>query len=82
MSRSGPFRVAEWLSLAAAPAFGLMALVSAIAEAGAHQTWCSAAMHGSPLTGMVPMYVLMSAFHITPWVRLASGWRRAVRPAC
>jgi hypothetical protein len=29
----------------------------------------------SPLTGMVPMYLLMSAFHAAPWVRLVSGRR-------
>jgi hypothetical protein len=33
---------------------------------------CSAMHGGSPLGGMVPMYVLMSAFHAGPWVRLVS----------
>jgi hypothetical protein len=27
-------------------------------------------MHMSPLTGMVLMYVLMSGFHLTPWLKL------------
>jgi hypothetical protein len=79
--KSKPFRVADWLSLAAAPTFGLMALFAAMADTGAHQMWCSAAVHGSPLTGMVSMYALMSAFHIPPWLKVASGWRRAASPA-
>lgn len=78
--RTGRPHLADWLSLAAAPAFGLMAILSAGAGSGAQQMWCSPATHLSPLTGMVPMYVLMSAFHITPWLRLVSGRRRAARP--
>jgi hypothetical protein len=66
------FRATDWLSLAAAPTFASMAVVAGIADSGAHQLWCSAAMHMSPLTGMVPMYALMSAFHFTPWLRLIS----------
>jgi len=58
-----------------------MALVTTSAETGAHQIWCSSAMHGSPLTGMVSMYALMSAFHLTPWLKRVSGWWRAARPA-
>lgn len=73
--RSQPFHLADWLSLAAAPTFGLMALLTAIADSGAHQMWCSAAMRNTALSGMVPMYALMSAFHFTPWLRLICGWR-------
>jgi hypothetical protein len=32
----------------------------------------SAAREGSLLSGMVPMYLLMSAFHLAPWLRLFS----------
>ena len=32
---------------------------------------CSAG-GGSPLSGMVTMYMLMSAFHLAPWLRLLS----------
>jgi len=81
MSKSESWRLADWLSLAAAPTFGLMALLTAVADSGAHQMWCAPAVHGSPLCGMVPMYVLMSAFHLAPWLKRASGWRRAARPA-
>lgn len=73
---------ADWLSLAAAPTFALMAVVTGIADGGPHQMSCSAAMR-MPLTGMVPMYALMSAFHLTPWLRLISRWtkrRRGRRP--
>lgn len=82
MSRSEACRVADWLSLAAAPTFGSMAVLTAIVDGGTHQIGCSAAMHMSPLTGMVPMYALMSAFHFRPWLKLVSGWRTGVRPAC
>ena len=34
---------------------------------------CSAAEHTSPLSGMIPMYVLMSAFHSPPWLKLISS---------
>jgi hypothetical protein len=71
------FRAAEWLSLAAAPTFALMALVTGILDSGSRQLWCSAAMHMSALTGMVPMYALMSAFHLTPWLRLISRWAKS-----
>ena len=36
---------------------------------------CSAAAHVSPLTGMIPMYLLMSAFHSSPWLKLMSNRR-------
>lgn len=82
MRRLVDFRAADWLSLAAAPTFASMVVVTGIVDSGAHRTWCSAAMDMSPLTGMVPMYVLMSAFHSTPWLRLISRWakRRRGRP--
>ena len=70
-----PLRAADWLSLAAAPTFALMAVVTGIVDGGAHQMACSPAMPMSPLTGMVPMYVLMSGFHFTPWAKLVSRWR-------
>jgi hypothetical protein len=67
-----------WLSLAAAPTFAIMALFAAIQSAGMPDMLCSAMHHASSLTGMVPMYLLMSAFHLTPWLRLLSGRRNAV----
>ncbi|SDP35432.1 hypothetical protein [Afipia sp. GAS231] len=67
--------VDRWLSLAAAPTFAVMALLSAIPGGGALEEFCSSA-GASPLGGMIPMYLLMSAFHSAPWLRLiANTWR-------
>jgi hypothetical protein len=36
---------------------------------------------GSPLNGMATMYLLMSAFHAAPWLRLSpSGAARSLNP--
>lgn len=65
----------RWLSLAAAPTFAIMALLSATTGGGALEDFCSSA-GGSPLGGMIPMYLLMSAFHSAPWLKLvAKAWR-------
>jgi hypothetical protein len=61
----------DWLGLAAAPTFAFMALVTAIG--GEPQLLCSAARLGSPLDGMVVMYLLMGAFHAGPWLKLISA---------
>jgi hypothetical protein len=66
---------ANWLGLAAAPTFAVMALVTGVLERGSPDLLCSA-MGATPLSGMVPMYVLMSVFHLAPWLKLA--WR--IRP--
>ncbi|MEA2789918.1 MAG: hypothetical protein QOG73_2324 [Acetobacteraceae bacterium] len=64
------------LSIAAAPIFAIMAILTGIQDGGMPGMLCLAANNASPLTGMVPMYVLMSAFHSAPWLRLISNWRR------
>ena len=64
---------ADWISLAAAPTFAIMALLTGVFGGGPMDMLCSAAHGASPLSGMVPMYVLMSAFHLTPWLKLISG---------
>lgn len=64
-----------FLSLAAAPTFAIMALVTSIHGGGMPDMICSAARAASPLTGMVPMYLLMSAFHLAPWIRLLARRR-------
>src|SRR4051795_2400278 len=69
----------HWLGLAAAPTFGIMALLTGVLGAGAPDVLCSAAHDASPLSGMVPMYVLMSAFHSAPWLKLISGRRSGAR---
>jgi len=65
-------RVASLLSLTATPAFAIMALLTALHSGSMPEMLCSAAPDGLPLTGMVPMYVLMSIFHLAPWLRLFS----------
>ena len=60
---------AGWLHLAAAPTFAIMALLTG-ALGGAPDMMCSAAHAASPLDGMTPMYLLMSAFHSAPWLKL------------
>ena len=72
-------RAADWLCLAAAPTFALMALLTGALGSGQPDILCAAAAHSSPLTGMIPMYLLMSAFHSTPWLKLISGRRNAAR---
>jgi hypothetical protein len=61
------------LSLAAAPTFAIMALLAGVQDGGMPDMLCSAAHGASPLTGMVPMYVLMSAFHSAPWLSLITA---------
>jgi hypothetical protein len=67
---------ADLLSLAAAPAFAGMALLTSwYGDMGAMCGSGALASLGSALGGMMPMYLLMSVFHLTPWLRLASGQR-------
>jgi hypothetical protein len=60
------------LRLAAAPTFAIMALLTGVLGGGAPDELCST-VHASPLSGMVPMYLLMSAFHFAPWLNLISS---------
>jgi hypothetical protein len=73
MGKPGTRGAAEFLSLAAAPTFAVMALLTAVAGGGPLAALCSAATDASPLTGMIPMYLLMSAFHTAPWLKLISS---------
>ncbi|SDR16198.1 hypothetical protein SAMN05444161_1883 [Rhizobiales bacterium GAS191] len=66
---------ADWLCLAATPTFAIMALLTGVLGGGPLDALCSAAHDASPLKGMVPMYLLMSAFHSSPWLKLVSSRR-------
>lgn len=61
----------NWLSYAATPVFAAMALYS-IAFHGPEMI-CLASPEGTLPSGMISMYILMSIFHATPWLRLVSG---------
>ena len=63
---------ADWVCLAAAPTFAIMALLTGVLGGGSLDALCS---NASPLSGMVPMYLLMSAFHSAPWLKLIAGRR-------
>ena len=66
----------RWLGLAAAPTFAIMALWNGFFS-GQPDMLCIAMQSSSPMNGMTVMYLLMSAFHATPWLRLISS-RRAM----
>jgi hypothetical protein len=66
---AGALWAADGLALAASPTFAIMALLTGVLGGGPAEMLCSAA-HVSPLSGMVTMYLLMSAFHAAPWLKL------------
>ena len=70
---------ADWLCLAAAPTFAIMALLTGVLGGDPWDMLCSGAQDASPLSGMVPMYLLMSAFHSAPWLKLVSSRRSGAR---
>lgn len=65
-------RPGGWLALAAAPTFAVMAWVVAGAPA-----ICASGSGLLPIDGMAWMYLLMSLFHLPPWLKLASRRRAA-----
>ena len=64
----GPRDATGWIALAASPTFALMAWTTA--TGAPHTAFCSSNM--SPIDGMAWMYMLMSLFHVSPWLRLAA----------
>lgn len=69
---------ADWLGLAAAPGFAVMALLTAV-SGGGQTPICGAAQDPVSLGGMVPMYLMMSAFHLAPWLKLRRSGPRSRR---
>ena len=62
---------ADVLALAAAPTFAVMALLTGIPGGGAMAGMvCSPARELLRWDGMAAMYLLMSAFHLPPWLKL------------
>jgi CBS domain containing-hemolysin-like protein len=64
---------ADWLCLAATPAFAIMALLTGLFGSSTPDIFCSGAHDASPLSGMVAMYLLMSVFHSVAWLKLIFG---------
>lgn len=69
----------DWLCLAAAPTFAFMALLTGVVGGGMPAMLCSTGQGASPLSGMVPMYLLMSGFHLAPWLKLIAARGTAAR---
>ncbi|MBI5319168.1 hypothetical protein [Bradyrhizobium sp.] len=65
---------ADWLYLAATPTFAIMGLLTGVLGGGTADALCSVA-GASVLSGMLPMYLLMSAFHSAPWLKLIAARR-------
>jgi hypothetical protein len=63
-----PSTIAGPLALAAAPSFALMAVLSGLSVPA---TPCMASPALLPIDGMTAMYLLMSLFHLPPWLKLA-----------
>lgn len=66
---------AGWLAIAASPTFALMAL---FAPHDAHRmALCTSGPSLLPIDSMTAMYLLMSLFHLPPWLKLATAAGRA-----
>jgi hypothetical protein len=65
----------RWLALAAAPTLAMMALLSTVHGGASLDAFCSTEHDGSLLSSMGSMYLLMSAFHVAPWLTLFSSRR-------
>jgi len=74
---------ADFVRLAAAPTFAIMALLTGVLGGRPphinNTAAQSAAQDASSLSGMIPLSVLMSAFHSTPWLKLVSSRRSGAR---
>jgi hypothetical protein len=66
---------AAWLGLAASPTFAIMALLTSVSGGAQPVVLCSPAQGTFPLSDMVLMYVLMSAFHLAPWLNFLTRRR-------
>ena len=65
---------AGWIGLAAAPTFAVMAWITATDTS--RIAICVSASGMPPIDGMAWMYLLMSLFHVSPWLRFVPGLKR------
>jgi len=72
-----PRRAVDWLGLAAAPTFALMAVWTGLS--GPPDMMCMAGQGASPFSGMPTMYLLMSGAHLAPWLALVERRRSGAR---
>ena len=63
-----------WIGFAASPTFALMASITA--TDAPRMALCTSASDMLPIDGMPWMYLLMSLFHLTPWLKLVCDRRR------
>jgi len=71
-ARAGSVRgAAGWLAFAASPSFAFMACIAA--NHARPIAFCALGSNIPPIDGMVAMYLLMSLFHVSPWLKLASA---------
>jgi len=71
---------ADGLHLAATPTFAIMALATRLFGTGPQMILCAAGHDISGMNGMIWMYLLMSAFHAAPWLKLLANRRGALHP--
>jgi hypothetical protein len=71
----------QWLALAAAPTFAMMALLGTVHGDASLDAFCSTAHGGPLLSSMGSMYLLMSTFHVAPWLKLLSSRLNVIRGA-
>jgi hypothetical protein len=63
-------KAADWIGLAMSPTFAVMAWIAATDVP--RIALCSSSSNRLPIDSMACMYLLMSLFHVSPWLRLAS----------